>query len=80
VLQEFLKHNQENIKYWRTKTKQEVDFIVDKIENVDAIEVKFKEKISNPDYVGLLKFKENYANLLNQTYLLSKYGCENCIK
>jgi hypothetical protein len=28
----------------------------------------------------LLKFKENYANLLNQTYLLSKYGCENCIK
>ncbi len=73
ILQEFLKHKQENIKYWRTKTGQEVDFIVDNIINIDAIEIKFKDKISSNDYRWLFKFKEEYKKLIKEAYLLSKY-------
>jgi predicted AAA+ superfamily ATPase len=80
VLQELLKHNQEDVKYWRTKTKQEVDFVVDNIISVDAIEVKFKEKLSNSDYAGLLKFKEIYKNLVKEAYLLSKYWTKQDFK
>jgi len=80
VLQEFLKYQQENIKYWRTKIKQEVDFIIDNIVKLDVIEVKFKNKLSVKDFHWLVKFQQNYKNIINKSYLISKYGSENCLK
>ena len=80
VLQEFLKYNKEDIKYWRTKTKQEIDFVIDNVVNVDVVEVKFKEKISSSDYYWITKFKESYKNLLKNVYLMSKYWEKNCLE
>ncbi len=80
VMQEFLKHNVENIKYRRTKTKQEVDFIIDNIQVVDAIEVKFKEKVSAKDFAWLKTFSQLYSKMIKNLYLISKYGLEGCLE
>ena len=74
VLQEMIKNWITEIKYWRTKTKVEVDFIVDKILKLDAIEVKFKDTIKKADFYGLETFKKLYTDKLDKCLLVSKYG------
>ena len=72
VLQELLKNNIDEIKYWRTKTKIEVDFIIDKVVKVDALEAKFKEKIKNSDFAGLNAFKKQYKDKVDKLLLVAK--------
>ena len=79
-LQELLKNNKDNIKYWRTKTHQEVDFIIDNILNIDAIELKFKNKVFSNDFSWLVKFHKNYKNLIKEIYLVSKYWTNKCFQ
>lgn len=80
VLQELIKAWKKEIKYWRTKTKVEIDFVIDNILNVDIIEVKFKEKINSKDFYWLKKFIEIYANLVNNAYLISRYWLDDCVE
>ncbi len=46
--------------YWRTRTQQEVDFILYGEYGLIAIEVKRKKKISRKDLKGLMTFKDDY--------------------
>ncbi len=76
ILQELIKRKFDNIKYWRTKTKQEVDFIIDNVVNIDAIEVKFKENLCSKDFYWLNVFSKLYSKILSKMYLISKYWCD----
>ena len=78
VLQELVKKWVKEIKYRRTKTKIEVDFVIDNVLNVDIIEAKFKDNIKSKDFYWLKRFKEIYQNLVNNVYLISKYGFSSC--
>jgi len=73
VLQEFIKNNIGDIKYWRTKSWVEVDFIIDKICSVDIFEVKFQNKIKNNDFSWLLSFQKIYNKNISNITLISKY-------
>ncbi len=72
VLQELIKNNVGEVKYWRTKTKVEVDFIIDNILKVDAMEVKFKENIRKADFNGLELFKKQYKTKIRKLFLVAK--------
>jgi uncharacterized protein len=56
--------------YWRTRTKQEVDFILYGEKGLYAFEIKRKQKLSPKDFQGLSLFKQDYP--MANCYLL--YG------
>jgi len=60
VLQELTKSGLDNIKFWQDKQKHEVDFIADLISKQTPIEIKFKEKLKQNDFIGLNTFLANY--------------------
>ncbi len=72
VLQEFIKNNIWEIKYWRTKSWVEVDFVVDNIINIDIYEVKFKNKLKWTDFHWLYSFKKEYWKKINKFFLVWK--------
>ncbi len=72
VLQELIKNNIWEIKYWRTKSWVEVDFIVDNVINFDILEVKFKNKLKNSDFRGLEILKKEYKEKVRNSYLVWK--------
>ena len=72
ILQEFIKNNIWDIKYWRTKSWIEVDFVIDNIINIDAYEVKFKNKLKWSDFNWLNTFKKEYWSKINNSYLIWK--------
>ena len=80
VLQEFVKNNIWEIKYWRTKSKVEVDFVIDNIVNLDIFEVKYKNKIKKSDFSWLNAFEKEYSKEIRKSYLIWKDRCdfENC--
>ncbi len=80
VMQELLKNWIWEIKYRRTKTKVEVDFVIDKLFEIIWIEVKFKEKISKTDFKGLLKLKSNYSHIFAKWILVGRYGCDSFVE
>ena len=63
----------ENIKYYRTKNKIEVDLVLDHISSVVPIELKFKNKIKTNDTLSLRKFMNTYkietGYLVNNTQI-----------
>ena len=76
VLQEFVKNNIKDIKYWRTKSWVEVDFIIDNVSSLEAFEIKFKNKIKSSDFSGLETFGKEYKNKLNKKILIWKDRCD----
>lgn len=69
VLGEILKNSHYEIKFWQDKQKREVDFVIDKVSDQMALEVKFKEKLKAEDYLGLkhLNLEKSYVvNLILQ--------------
>jgi predicted AAA+ superfamily ATPase len=79
IMQEFIKNWVWEIKYWRTKSWTEVDFIIYNISNISAFEVKFKNKIKSTDFSWLTFLKREYSNKLNKSYLVWKYRDKWCI-
>lgn len=63
-----------DIKYWRTKSKAEIDFIVEKQQNIFPIEVKYvsKEIITKSLYSFIEKFKPKIVIVLTKDYLGEK--------
>ncbi len=72
ILQEFIKNNIHDIKYWRTKSWVEVDFIIDYVSHIYAFELKYKNKIKSGDFAWLKSFWEKYDKILNKSLLISK--------
>jgi len=50
----------ENIKFWRTKNKQEVDMVLDDGMVITPVEIKYKKRLKQSDYHGLYRFREAY--------------------
>ncbi|KAA0259110.1 ATP-binding protein [Deferribacter autotrophicus] len=48
------------IKFWRTKSKQEIDIILDYENKVKPVEIKYKKNLKKSDFLGLKNFVENY--------------------
>jgi predicted AAA+ superfamily ATPase len=72
VIQELIKNNIWEIKYWRTKSGVEVDFIIDNIINLDILEIKFKNKLKNSDFSWLKSFEKIYSEKIKKSFLLWK--------
>lgn len=72
VISELLKKGTpaKNIKFWRSKNKQEVDLILDDGATVKPIEIKYKNNIKNSDFAGLKNFMNNYPKN-NRGYLIN---------
>ena len=72
VLQEIVKNNIKNynIKFWRTKEKQEVDFIFEKRNILIPIAVKIKSYGKTDDHRNVLTFLTDYKQ--QKGYILSK--------
>lgn len=72
-LSEFIKNgiNPIKIRYWRTKSKTEVDFIIEDSGKLIPIEVKYKNSLKKSDFKGLHNFHRNYPNS-EKGYLISK--------
>lgn len=49
-----------NIKFWRSKNRQEVDLILDKGTIVKPVEIKYKNNIKKSDFSGLTNFLNHY--------------------
>jgi len=64
VISELLKKGipANNIKFWRSKNKQEIDLILDDGGAVKPIEIKYKNNIKKSDFTGLKNFMSNYSN------------------
>lgn len=69
ILQELIKNNLSRIKFWRTKNGMEVDFVIEKDNNIFPIEVKYKTDGRKSHLNNIFYFLESYE-LLNG-YLLS---------
>ena len=60
-----------NLKYWRTKSKAEVDFIIEKEQNIYPIEIKYVSKrvVGKSFYSFLEKFNPKTGIILTKDYL-----------
>lgn len=65
----------DQIKFWRTKNRQEVDLILEDGEKLKPVEIKYKKRLKSTDYKGLKGYKKAYptchplymVNLANNT-------------
>jgi len=58
------------ISYWRNINQTEVDFIIKETEKVNVIETKYS--FNNKTTRNLESFKENYKNIINKSFLITK--------
>lgn len=67
VISELLKYDlpAENIKFWRTKNRQEVDLIIKTGGTVTIAEIKYKKTLKKSDYNGLAGFRHKYPEYKN---------------
>ncbi|MFT4310462.1 MAG: ATP-binding protein [Candidatus Woesearchaeota archaeon] len=70
VLGELLKHATYDIKFWQNKQQQEIDFIIDKVYEHIAVEVKYKQTLKAQDYTSIQHIKQH----------MNKYHIVNLIK
>jgi len=70
VFQELIKLRFDNLKFWEDKQKHEVDFIIDLINEQIPVEVKFKNKLTKKDLIGLKVFLNNYKKV-KKAYLIN---------
>ena len=50
----------DQIKFWRTKNRQEVDLILDDGGELKPVEIKFKKRLKSTDYKGLKSYQKAY--------------------
>lgn len=67
VASEIRKNCKYDLKFWQDKQKHEVDFIIDKVHEQIALEVKFKENLKSADYRNLDKLPET----IHKKFLIS---------
>lgn len=65
VAAEIKKNCEYEVKFWQTKQKKEVDFIIDKIHEQIALEVKFKSQLKSNDYKNLQALDMDKKYLVN---------------
>ncbi|PIZ01271.1 hypothetical protein COY61_00010 [bacterium (Candidatus Gribaldobacteria) CG_4_10_14_0_8_um_filter_33_9] len=60
-----------DLKYWRTKSKAEVDFVIEKEQNVYPVEIKYvsKRRIGKSFYSFINKFNPKTGIILTKDYL-----------
>ena len=60
-----------DIKYWRTKSKAEIDFVIEKEQNIYPIEIKYVSRkiVGKSFYSFINKFKPNKGIILTKDYL-----------
>ncbi len=82
VLAELLKQNYEPemVKYWQNKNGYEVDFVLERAQNIYGIEIKHKETLKKSDYITLNLFKREYPVAELFLVNLSTQGVKNNIK
>jgi predicted AAA+ superfamily ATPase len=52
----------EQIKFWRTKNRQEVDLILDVAGELKPVEIKYKKRLKSSDYKGLKSYQKTYPD------------------
>jgi predicted AAA+ superfamily ATPase len=64
VISELIKSGMmpDQIKFWRTKNRQEVDLILDDGRELKAVEIKYKKSLKSTDYRGLKSYGKGYPN------------------
>ncbi len=64
VISELLKSGMmpEQIKFWRTKNRQEVDLILETGGKLKPVEIKYKKHLKSTDYKGLKSYRKNYPD------------------
>ena len=67
ILGELIKNSTFDIKFWQDKQKREVDFIIDKVKEQIALEVKFKSRLKSEDYIGITKLNMTKSFVVNLT-------------
>ncbi|MEA3332015.1 MAG: ATP-binding protein [Pseudomonadota bacterium] len=60
----------DQIKFWRTKNRQEVDLILDDGGELKPVEIKYKKCLKSTDYRGLKAYRKAYPNC-NYLYLVN---------
>jgi len=62
VISELIKtgYPSENIKFWRTKNRHEVDVILDDKGSIKPVEIKYKKQLKSSDFKGLHRFVDSY--------------------
>ncbi len=65
VLGEIVKNSNYEVKFWEDKRKNEVDFIIDKVHDIVALEIKYKDNLKSSDYKGLSKLNIAKSYLVN---------------
>lgn len=64
VISELIKvgASMETLKFWRTKTKQEVDLVLEEGGEIKPVEIKWKKQLKPSDFRGLEQFKTVYPD------------------
>ncbi len=82
ILSEFLKMGKKEINFWQDKNLNEVDFILNEVNEIIPIEIKFKETLNQGDFKNLNLFIEQYnlkkgylVNLVNQEKKKNIFVC-----
>ena len=52
----------EQIKFWRTKNRQEVDLILETGGELTPVEIKYKKRLKSSDYKGLKSYQKTYPD------------------
>lgn len=82
ILSELLKMGKKEINFWQDKNLNEVDFILNEVNEIIPIEIKFKETLNQSDFKNLNLFIEQYhlkkgylVNLVNQEKKKNIFVC-----
>ncbi len=72
VISELIKSGMmpEQIKFWRTKNRQEVDLILNDGGELKPVEIKYKKHLKSTDYKGLKSYRKAYPNC-HHSYLVN---------
>ncbi len=52
----------DQIKFWRTKNRQEVDLILEAGGELTPVEIKYKKRLKSSDYKGLKSYQKTYPD------------------
>jgi len=63
----------DQIKFWRTKNRQEVDLIIEAGGELTPVEIKYKKRLKSSDYKGLKSYQKTYPDCL-QPFMVNLTG------
>ncbi len=72
----------DQIKFWRTKNRQEIDLILEADGGLKPVEIKYKKRLKASDYKGLKSYQKAYPDchqpfMVNLTSNLLKNGVQH---